>query len=238
MKPALDTGPRRFFATPRTSCPYLDDRLERKVFTELMGNEAADLHDALATAGFRRSQNIIYKPLCDGCAACVPVRVRSLEFRPRRWMRRVSKRNADLVARIGPPVATQEQFALFRRYLAWRHDDGGMADMNYAEYRSMVEDTPIVTRLIEYRDAAGELQGGCLTDLMADGLSLVYSFFAPERNDSSPGSAIILWHIDWARSLGLPFVYLGYWIADNPKMAYKIRFEPLEVLGREGWERR
>ena len=91
MKPALDTGPRRFFTTPRTSCPYIDDRLERKVFTELAGNEAADLHDALATAGFRRSQNIIYKPLCDGCAACVAVRVRSLEFRLRRWMRRATR---------------------------------------------------------------------------------------------------------------------------------------------------
>ena len=235
MNLSADPHEKKFFATPRMPCPYLPGKLERKVFTELWGEDAEQLHDALAVAGFRRSQGIVYRPLCDGCTACVPVRVLAREFRPKKWMRRIAAKSVHLEVSERPPTATAEQFRLFRRYLSWRHPDGGMMDMDFDEYRAMVEDTPVVTSMVEFREPDGQLGGACLTDVLADGLSMVYSFVRPDLHRLSLGSAIILWHIRRAAELSLDYVYLGYWISESEKMAYKTRFTPIEALRAEGW---
>jgi arginyl-tRNA--protein-N-Asp/Glu arginylyltransferase len=224
-----------FYRTPPLPCPYLPGRLERKLFAVLDGAAANSLHERLSHAGFRRSHGIAYRPQCDGCTACRAVRVRVGGFGPGRSMRRVLARNTAIEAREVAALASAEQFGLFRRYQAARHPGGGMADMDFEEYRAMVEDTPVDTFLVEFRRPDGELHGVGLGDRLSDGLSLVYSFFAPE-SEASPGTFIILWHIQRARALGLDYVYLGYWIAGNPKMGYKARFQPLEVRTEWGWE--
>lgn len=226
---------RHFFATPPTPCPYLPGRLERKVVTLLSGDDPDHLHDALSQAGFRRSQDLAYRPACDDCNACVPVRIPVADFVPSKAQRRIARRNQAVSGRAMPPIATREHFALFRRYLTTRHPGGGMADMGFADYRAMVEDTPVDSHLIEFREADGTLYGICLTDRMQDGLSLVYSFFDPDAAYRSPGILIILWHVERARQLGLDHVYLGYWIEDSPKMSYKARFDQVEGLTGGVW---
>ena len=227
----------RFFATPTAPCPYLPERVERKLFTPLVGADPNGLHDLLSASGFRRSQSIVYKPACEGCRACVPVRVRVRDFHASRSMRRAEARNGDLRAVEQPPLATSEQYALFRRYQCSRHADSGMAGMDFGDYQDMIEDTTVDTVVVEFRDAGGALRGACLTDHMADGYSLCYSFFDPDAARRSLGSHIVLWHVREAQRRALPYVYLGYWIAESPKMSYKTRFRPLEglVLALQGW---
>jgi len=238
MKPFTPTPLTYFYLSRPAPCPYLAGREEQMVFTDLASaDDPAALHDQLSRAGFRRSQAIAYKPNCRGCGACVPVRVPVAAFEPTRSQRRLARRNADVAGRELPAVALSEHFQLFRRYIRSRHGDGGMAGMSFDDYRAMVQESPVSTRLIEFRDDAGALYGVCLTDALDDGLSLVYSFFEPARETDSPGSFIITWHIQEARRRGLPFVYLGYWIDGSRKMAYKVRFRPVEALGPEGWRR-
>jgi leucyl-tRNA---protein transferase len=231
------TRPLTFLLTREAPCPYLPGRRERKLVTELGGPDAAETYDLLSRAGFRRSHAVAYRPACQGCQACVPVRVPVQEFIPGRSLRRVARRNAGVLVSLRPARATTEQFALFVRYLARRHGDGEMAGMGFADYRSMVEDTPIDSGIVELRNGDGDLVGCCLVDRSADGLSAVYSFFDPERSADSLGNFIVLRLIDEARRRGLPYVYLGYWIAASRKMAYKIRFRPLESFGEDGWTR-
>ena len=227
--------PLTFLLTREAPCPYLPGRRERKLVTELTGPDAAESYDLLSRAGFRRSHAVAYRPACQGCQACVPVRVPVASFVPGRSLRRVARRNANLTVALRPARATTEQFALFGRYLARRHGDGEMAGMGFADYRSMVEDTPIDSGVIELRDPDGNLVGCCLLDRSADALSAVYSFFDPDLAADSLGSYIVLRLIEEAKRRGLPYVYLGYWIAASRKMAYKIRFRPLEAFGAEGW---
>jgi arginine-tRNA-protein transferase len=236
MKPFTPTPLTYFYLSRPAPCPYLSGREEQMVFTDLASaDDPAALHDQLSRAGFRRSQAIAYKPNCRGCGSCVPVRVPVQSFRATRSQRRIARRNEGVEGRELPPVALSEHFQLFRRYIRSRHGDGGMAGMSFDDYRAMVQETPVSTRLLEFRDRAGALCGVCLTDSLDDGLSLVYSFFEPERAADSPGSYIIMWHIRQALKRGLPFVYLGYWIDGSRKMAYKTRFRPVEALGPEGW---
>ena len=225
----------RFYITAPSPCPYLEGRLERKIFTRLRGESAVGINDALTQLGFRRSQNIVYRPSCEGCAACVSVRVLAEDFEETRSFRRILRANADMTGAVGAAEATREQFALLRRYLDARHAEGGMSDMDALDYRMMVEDSPVETHIIEFRSAHRKLLGACLTDMMSDGLSMVYSFFDPDLPDRSLGSYMVLWHIAEARRRRLPFVYLGYWVAGCRKMDYKTRFRPLEVLGPDGW---
>jgi arginyl-tRNA--protein-N-Asp/Glu arginylyltransferase len=229
------TRPLTFLLTREAPCPYLPGRRERKLVTELAGPDAAETYDLLSRAGFRRSHAVAYRPACQGCHACVPVRVPVAGFVPGRSLRRVARRNADLAVALLPARATTEQFALFVSYLARRHGDGEMAGMGFADYRSMVEDTPIDSGVVELRSAGGDLVGCCLVDRSADGLSAVYSFFDPDRAANSLGNFIVLRLIDEARRRGLPYVYLGYWVAASRKMAYKTRFRPLEAFGPDGW---
>ena len=235
-------GAPQFYLTSPSPCPYLPGRLERKVFTHLIGLRAPALNDALTLSGFRRSQTIAYRPACEDCHDCVSVRVRVNEFEPSRGLRRIQRHNADLCVTTRPPRASAEHFDLFRRYVEARHADGGMADMNMMDFQMMVEDSHVDTRLIEYRltpDAddrkAGDLVACCLTDRLGDGLSMVYSFYEPALEARSPGSFMILDHLARAQTLALPHLYLGYWVEGARKMAYKARFQPQERLGPSGW---
>jgi arginyl-tRNA--protein-N-Asp/Glu arginylyltransferase len=229
--------PLTFLLTREAPCPYLPGRRERKLVTELAGPDAVESYDLLSRAGFRRSHAVAYRPACQGCQACIPVRVPVAGFSPGRSLRRVARRNANLAVAFKPARATTEQFALFVRYLERRHGDGEMAGMGFADYRSMVEDTPIDSGAVELRNPEGRLVGCCLVDRSADGLSAVYSFFDPDLAADSLGNYIVLRLIDEARRRNLPYVYLGYWIATSRKMAYKIRFRPLESFGPDGWAR-
>ncbi|WP_298725255.1 arginyltransferase [uncultured Ferrovibrio sp.] len=237
MKHRLQIPLRHFFATPPTPCPYLAGRLERKVVTLLAGDDPDGLHNALSQAGFRRSQDLAYRPACENCNACVPVRVPAADFVPNASHRKIWRRNQGIVTRRLPAYATREHYQVFRRYVTARHEGGGMADMEFADYRAMVEDSPVRSGLTEFRCLDGRLFGVCLIDEMSDGVSLVYSFFDPDFERRSPGSFIILWHVQNAADLGQPYVYLGYWIAESRKMAYKSRFQPLEALTSDGWRR-
>ncbi len=233
LKPILDA--RFFFATAPLPCPYLDGRMERRVVTELVGRDAAALHDALTHAGFRRSHAIVYAPACTGCDACVPLRIVAGEFRPSRSHRRLWRRNAAFAVAERPPVATAEQFDLFVRYQQSRHADGDMAQMDFEDFRSLIEDTPVETVMAEVRDDDGVLVAAVLTDRIGDGLSAVYSFFDPARERDSLGTFLVLWLVARARVLALPYVYLGFWIAACRKMSYKSNFRPVEMRGKTGW---
>jgi leucyl-tRNA---protein transferase len=237
----------QFYLTSPTPCPYLAGQTERKVFTHLVGRRARDLNDVLTQGGFRRSQTIAYRPACEGCRACVSVRVVVNDFRPSDNMKRVMKANADIVGEMKVNKPTSEHYSLFRGYLDARHGEGGMADMTVLDFAMMVEDSHVETAVVEYRrrgpdtplnsKGQGPLIAVSLTDILSDGLSMVYSFFEPDHEDRSLGTLMILDHIARARSLGLPYLYLGYWVSGSQKMDYKGRFKPQERLHPEGWVR-
>ncbi len=253
----MDTGGRtdmtahpqtpQFFLTSPSACPYLPGQLERKVFTHLVGHRAPELLDLLTQGGFRRSQNIAYRPACERCRACVSVRILVDEFRPTKSMKRARQTNGDLVGRMSEAEPTSEQYALFRRYLDARHARGGMSEMSVLDYAMMVEDSQVDTRVIQYRlkgpDSAfstrsdRDLKAVALTDVMGDGLSMVYSYYDPDEAARGLGTYMILDHIERAKAMGLPYLYLGYWVEGSRKMDYKIRFQPQEHLMPKGWER-
>ncbi|MFM9828517.1 MAG: arginyltransferase [Sphingomonas sp.] len=231
----------RFFVTSPSPCPYLPGRQERKVFTELNGPHATELNDALGRIGFRRSQSVAYRPSCAGCSACVSVRVVADAFEPNATQRKLLRRHEDIDIIACKPWATDEQFALLRRYLSARHPGGGMAGMDEGDYADMVEQSPVKSSIIEYREPSvggrrGRLVGACLTDQQGDGLSMIYSFFdAGHEHRAGLGNLIIMDHILRARAMGLAYVYLGYWVKGSERMSYKTRYRPIEVLGPNGW---
>ena len=237
----------QFYLTAPSPCPYLLGKEERKVFTHIVGKRARELNEILTQGGFRRSQTIAYRPACESCRACVSVRVVVDDFRPSGNMRRVLKTNRDLIGTLVPNRPSSDQYSLFRRYLDDRHTDGGMVDMTVLDYSMMVEDSHVETRIIEYRRRGpdsgingrgrGRLLAVSLTDVLSDGLSMVYSFFDPEEADRSLGTFMILDHIARARRMGLAYVYLGYWVRDSKKMDYKGHFLPQERLLADGWTR-
>ncbi|QDK33688.1 MULTISPECIES: arginyltransferase [Sphingomonadaceae] len=233
----------RFFVTSPAPCPYLPGRSERKVFTELKGAHADSLNDALGRIGFRRSQTVAYRPSCLDCSACISVRVVAGAFEPSGTQKRLMKRNGDLVATVCRPWSTSEQFELLQRYLSVRHPEGGMTTMDEVDFADMVEHTPVTSYVVEYREPSpdgvtpGRLVGACLTDRQCDGLSMIYSFYDPHHDRQGLGTYIILDHIQRATEMELPYVYLGYWVEGSPRMQYKVRFRPMEKLGRSGWER-
>lgn len=211
--------------------------MERKLFTALQGDQAQMLNDSLSKQGFRRSQNVLYRPSCSDCTACMSARINVEKFTPSRSQRRIWKRNSQFERRATSPWATDEQYELFRTYLDNRHADGGMADMDIFEFAAMIEETPIRSRVIEYVDReTGKLAATCLTDMFDDGLSMVYSFFDPAYTKSSLGTWMILDHIEIAKDAGLPYVYLGYWVPGSDKMGYKAQFDALEIYRGGNWE--
>lgn len=234
-----------FYVTAPQPCPYLAGRFERKLFTHLSHDKPHALIDNLLKGGFRRSQNIAYMPYCEGCRACVSVRVLVDEFKPTKSMTRIIARNRDLHAQQVESLPTTEQYGLFRSYIDARHGDGGMADMTVLDYATMIEESVVETFLTEYRlkapDPLGSpsqrwpLKAVALCDRLSDGISMVYSFFEPDDQTRSLGTFMILEHIERARRLGLPYLYLGYWINGSAKMSYKKRFQPQELLTVDGW---
>jgi arginyl-tRNA--protein-N-Asp/Glu arginylyltransferase len=232
----------RFFLTAPSPCPYLPDREERKVFAHLPLSDGPGVNDALTQVGFRRSQNIAYRPACESCDACISARLPAEDYPFSRSQRRNLERNGDLSRHLVEAEATMEQFDLLRRYLLTRHAQGGMADMTWPDYVAMVEDTAVRTHLIEYRlppegGGPGDLVACVLVDILGDGLSLVYSFYDPSLARRSLGSFVILDHVVQARLAEMPYVYLGYWVPGSVKMDYKARFRPIEVLRPGGWVR-
>ena len=225
-----------FFVLSDSPCPYIPGRREKKLITEIDSTDPTGTYSALSRAGFRRSHHFAYRPACIGCRACVPVRIPVRGFAPSRSQRRVLRANARLVASESQHRATAEQYDLFARYIAARHGDGEMASMSLADYRSMVHHSRIDTRLSEFRDPDGSLAAVCIIDWLDDGPSAVYSFFDPALGGRRLGTYMILWLIEEAQRRDLSHVYLGYWIAESPKMSYKLRFRTLEALGPDGWE--
>ena len=239
MRHSLPTIP-QFYVTAPQPCPYLAGRMERKLFTALQGDQAEAMNDTLSKQGFRRSQNVLYRPSCADCNACLSARIRVADFTATRSQRRIMRRNRHLQRQVTSAWATEDQFDLFRRYLDARHADGGMADMDVFEFAAMIEETPVRTRVLEYVDS-GEtgprrLSAVCLTDVLDDGLSLVYSFFDPSLAADSLGSYMILDQIALAEKVGLPYVYLGYWVPGSPKMDYKAKFSSLEIYHDGRWQ--
>ena len=232
----------QFYLTAPSPCPYIPGQRERKVFTHIVGKRAREINEILTQGGFRRSQTIAYRPACEGCRACVSVRVIVDEFEPSDNMRRLLRLNSNLVGSPSPNQPSADQYALFRRYLDARHGEGGMVDMTVLDYAMMVEDSHVETGIVEYRQlnstgAEGPLAAVCLTDFLPDGLSMVYSFFDPDLSRRSLGSFMILDHIARAKALGLPYLYLGYWVEGSRKMEYKARYRPQQRLLPVGWVR-
>ncbi len=226
----------RFFYSAPAPCPYLPGRVERRIFADLTGPKAAHGYDLLSEAGFRRSLGFAYRPACPGCNACIAVRIPVARFAAAGKWRRIQRTNNDLLVTERPPVATAEQFELFCRYQQSRHGEGEMARMDFADYRTMVEVGVMDSSILEFRRADGGLVAACLADRLGIGLSAVYSFFEPDEARRSLGTHMILTLVDECRTRGLPHVYLGYWIEECRKMAYKTRFRPIEALTREGWQ--
>ncbi|HEY5210478.1 MAG TPA: arginyltransferase [Stellaceae bacterium] len=228
-------APLQFYRTASLPCPYIEGRTERKLVTELVGRDGIGFYNELSRGGFRRSHHLAYRPACAGCNACIPVRIVVPDFAPGRSLRRVAQRNADLRVDMGATKASIDQFRMFMRYQRSRHHDSEMASMTYGDYRAMIEDSPVESRLIDMHGPDGAILGACLVDLLDDGVSAVYSFYDLDEAKRSLGSYLILALIAETRRLHLPYLYLGYWIGESPKMAYKSRFRPLEGLSAQGW---
>ncbi|WP_282094437.1 arginyltransferase [Epibacterium ulvae] len=236
MRHSLPIAP-QFYVTAPQPCPYLADRMERKLFTALQGDGVEQLNNSLSQQGFRRSQNVVYRPSCTDCAACMSARINVAKFKPSKSQRRTLKRNSKLIRRATSPWATEDQFELFRRYLDTRHADGGMADMDVFEYAAMIEETPVRSRVVEYLNQdTQKLTAVSLTDVLEDGLSMVYSFYEPTLEQNSLGTFMILDHVEIAREANFPYIYLGYWVPGSPKMAYKAKFSGLEIYRDGDWQ--
>jgi leucyl-tRNA---protein transferase len=230
----------QFFITASSPCPYVRGRMERKVFTHLVGPDARALNTHLSQGGFRRSQNIAYRPACDACSACESVRVPVAKFRWSKGFKRVLLRNGDITATIVKAQATSEHYSLFRSYIDERHGDGGMADMSVLDFAAMVDDTLVDCRIVEYRLPAvdsekGELIAAVLVDILSDGISMIYSFYEPQHMSRSLGTLMVLDMLKRVERMGLPYLYLGYFVRESQKMSYKGRFLPQERLGAQGW---
>lgn len=215
-------------------CSYLPSRLARSVFVDPQLALDPARYGALLDLGFRRSGSYVYRPACGSCQECRPVRIPVAEFRASRTQRRCAKRNADLQLRVENDLSA-EHYALYRRYLHARHPGGGMDPEDRDAFRSFLSSAWGCTEILALRDAAGRLLAGGVVDRVPQGLSAVYTYFEPGLPDRSLGTYAILAEIERARVLGVPYLYLGYWVPGSAKMDYKRQFQPLEVLGATGW---
>lgn len=234
----------QFYVTAPQPCPYLASKTERKLFTAVYGESAQKINDTLSKQGFRRSQNVLYRPACTECSACMSARIKVADFRPSKTQRRILNaiKKLKVTRSITSPWATEYQFDLFSSYLDARHASGGMVDMDVFEFAAMVEETPIKSRMIEYNLSKNDKKGShpliaaSLTDVLDDGLSMVYSFYNPNMPKLSLGSYMILDHINIAKESGLPYVYLGYWVPGSPSMNYKMSYSALEIYTNDAWQ--
>ncbi len=237
MRHTLPQNP-QFYVTAPQDCPYLDNQVERKLFTALYGANSKRLNNSLSKQGFRRSQNVLYRPSCANCIACMSARISSREFKPSKSQKRVLLRNSDVLRVVNPPLATDAQYDLFKQYITSRHPDGGMSEMDVDDFTAMIEETNVESKLIEYYAKINEqveLISFSLVDILDDGISMVYSVFNPDFKERSLGTYMILDHSNLALEMDLQFVYLGYWVKGSSKMDYKKRFSPLEIFTNDKW---
>jgi arginine-tRNA-protein transferase len=225
----------RVFQTLEHPCGYFPERRSRNLVIDPLARGLAQAYGLAVERGFRRSGGHVYRPHCVGCRACVAARVDVSAFVPDRSQRRTLRRNADLELAVVPALRTDENFALYRRYLRTRHAQGGMDDPGEDDFDRFLAAPWSPTRFVELR-LHGELLALAVTDVLPQGLSAVYTFFAPEHAGRSLGTCAILRQIELTRQHGLPHLYLGYWIDGHPKMHYKARFQPLQLLGAQGWQ--
>ena len=237
MRHSLPQNP-QFYVTAPQDCPYLDNQVERKLFTALYGSNSRRLNNSLSKQGFRRSQNVLYRPSCANCSACMSARISSREFKPSKSQKRILLKNSDIVRVVNPALATDAQYDLFKQYITERHPNGGMSDMDANDFTAMIEETNVESKLIEYyakKNGELELISFSLVDILDDGISMVYSVFNPDFKEKSLGTYMILDHSNLALEMNLQYVYLGYWVQGSSKMDYKKRFSSLEVFTNDKW---